>query len=68
MRCNTSRAFVRGYRGEADLFLIYCAGNGQVYALDVDEVGSSEVKLRLAPTANNQECGVRWAADYVLPA
>jgi PD-(D/E)XK endonuclease len=59
---------VRGYRGEADLFLVYCADTEQVYAVDVEEVGACEVKLREAPTANNQERGIRWAADYLLPA
>jgi hypothetical protein len=56
------------YRGEADLFLGYCADTAQVYAVDVEDVGSCEVKLRVAPTANNQEQGVRGAADYLWPA
>ena len=68
IRSNTTKALVRGYRGEADLFLVYCADTEQVYAVDVEEVGVCEVKLRVAPTANNQERGVRWAADYLLPA
>ncbi len=68
IRSNTTKALVRGYRGEADLFLVYCADTEQVYAVDVEEVGACEVKLRVAPTAYNQERGIRWAADYLLPA
>ena len=68
IRSNTSRVVLRGYRGEADVFLVYCDGTGQVYAVDVDKVGACEVTLRVDPTGNNQEQGVRWAADYLLPA
>ena len=49
------------------MFLVYCDDKGQVYAVDVDKVGACEVTLRPDPTGNNQEHGVRWAADYLLP-
>ena len=68
IRTNTTKALLRGYRGEADLFLVYCAETEQVYAVDVEDVGACEVKLRVAPTANNQERGIRWAGDYLQPA
>ncbi len=68
IRSNTTKVLTRGYRGEADVFLVYCAETEQVYAVDVEDVGACEVKLRVAPTANNQERGIRWAADYLLPA
>jgi PD-(D/E)XK endonuclease len=67
-RSNTNKTFVRGYRGEADLFLVYCADTEQVYAVDVEDVGSCEVKAARRSHGNNQEQGVRWAADYLLPA
>jgi hypothetical protein len=39
-----------------------------VYALDVEDAASSEGALRVEPAANGQEKGIRWAADYELPA
>lgn len=68
VRSNTRRAFVRAYHGEADLFLVYCPDTGRVYALSVDDAASSNCALRVSPTANHQAKGIRWAADYELPA
>ena len=68
VRANTRRAVIRAYTGEADLFLVYCPDTGRVYALTVDEATSSSCALRVAPAANGQAKGVRWAADYELPA
>ena len=67
-RANTLRAFTRPYHGEADVFLVYCPETERVYAVTVDEAASSEGKLRVAPTANGQAKGIRWAADHELPA
>jgi hypothetical protein len=67
-RVNTLRAFTRGYRGDADLFLVYCPETERVYALDVDEAAASQAVLRVDPTANNQARGIRWAAEHELPA
>ncbi|HYN91631.1 MAG TPA: group I intron-associated PD-(D/E)XK endonuclease [Thermoleophilaceae bacterium] len=68
VRANTGRAFTRPYNGEADLFLVYCPDTGRVYAVDVGEAASSNGALRVAPTANGQAKGIRWAADHELPA
>src|SRR5215210_7088255 len=67
-RLEIEKQFVRAYDGEADLFLVYCPDTERVYAVSVDEAASSEAKLRVAPTANGQAKGVRWAADHELPA
>jgi PD-(D/E)XK endonuclease len=56
------------YDGEADLFLVYCPDTERVYAVSVDEAASSEGKLRVAPAANGQAKGIRWASDHELPA
>ena len=56
----------RGYRGEVDLFAVYCPATGRVYLVPIDECGSSEVWLRLVPTRNRQRSRVRWASDYEL--
>jgi len=65
---NTLRGFTRPYDGEIELFLVCCRDTDRVYAVDVDVAASSEGVLRVEPTANGQAKGIRWAADYELPA
>ncbi|HEX6623414.1 MAG TPA: group I intron-associated PD-(D/E)XK endonuclease [Pyrinomonadaceae bacterium] len=54
------------YRGLADLFAVLNPDDGNVYLVPVDEVGVTDVSLRLVPTVNGQTQGVRWAASYIL--
>lgn len=54
------------YRGLADLFAVLNPGDDKVYLIPVNEVGVTDVSLRLAPTLNNQARGVRWAESYLL--
>jgi hypothetical protein len=54
------------YRGLADLFAVLNPDSGIVYLIPVDDVGVTEVTLRLGPTANNQMRGVRWAETFLL--
>jgi hypothetical protein len=56
------------YRGQADLFAAYAPSTGQVYVLAVDEVPETDVWLRLEPSRNNQQAGVRLAEDHTLAA
>ena len=67
-RINSQRIFVRGYRGEIDLFVVYSPHTDRIYAVPPEEVSETVGTLRVEPTANNQTRGVRWAADYELPA
>jgi PD-(D/E)XK endonuclease len=67
-RSNTRQTFRRSYHGEADLFLVYCPETDRVYAVDIEEAASGIAALRVAPTVNSQAKGIRWAADYELPA
>jgi hypothetical protein len=56
-----------GYRGRADKFAVYSPDAGKVYMLSVWEApAASEMRLRLLPSKNNQEQGVKWAKDYEL--
>lgn len=55
------------YRGDADLFGVYCPETRGVYLVPVDEVGKRSCRLRVAPTRNNQRQNVRWARDHELP-
>lgn len=68
IRSNTKRARNRSYAGEIDLFAVYCPATGRVYAVPIEDATLSDCSLRLVPTRNGQAEGVRWAADYELPA
>jgi PD-(D/E)XK endonuclease len=68
IRSNTKGVLRRSYTGEIDLFCVYCPEIDQVYAVPVGESPLSIGRLRVAPPANGQRRGIRWAADYELPA
>lgn len=67
-RVNTSRVFVRSYRGEAEIFLVYCHELERIYAVPVDEAPTSHMALRLKPARNGQVRRVHPAEKYELPA
>lgn len=56
----------RSYRGSADLFAVLNPETSQVYLVPVEEVGCTDVCLRLKPTLSGQSKGIRWAAAYIL--
>lgn len=53
----------QGYKGQAELFGVYCPDNDKVYLVPVDDVGVGYAYLRVDPT--NQP-NVRWAGQYEL--
>ncbi len=67
VRANTKRAVRRPYIGEVDLFAVYCRDTDRVYSVPVDDE-VRQITLRVDPPANGQAKGIRWAADYELPA
>jgi hypothetical protein len=68
VRSNSTGALRRSYDGDAEIFLVHCSETDAIYAVPVVEAPKRSVSLRVEPTANSQAKGVRWAADYVLPA
>ena len=56
----------KDYRGEIDYFAVYSPETTKVYIVPIDQVSVTSAMLRLKPTKNNQEKGVRWAKDYEL--
>lgn len=56
------------YRGQCELFAVYCPELDETYLVPVDGTGARGCSLRVRPTANNQARGVRWAADYRVGA
>ncbi len=68
VRSNTRRTVITDYREQADIFLVYCRETGGTYAVPVDDLPVGHGVLRVVETANGQTAGIRWAADYALPA
>jgi len=65
--CSQSRNCPRrDYRGDADLFAVYCVELDKVYVIPVIDAPIAGCQLRLAPSKNNQRDGIRWAKDFEL--
>ena len=56
----------QNYKGQADLFAIYCFETNKVYLISVSDVGDVGLSLRIDAPKNNQTLGVKWAKDYEL--
>jgi hypothetical protein len=56
----------RSYVGQADIFGVYFPRTSAVYLVPIDAVATTEGRLRLEPTRNNQRMGIRFAADYEI--
>lgn len=54
------------YKGLADLFAVLNPEDDRVYLVPVEDVGVTDVSLRLKPTLNGQSQRVRWAELYLL--
>jgi hypothetical protein len=68
IRSNRRGNFTRGYDGEIDMFAVYCPELDRFYVVPVEVAGRSLGMLRVDPAMNNQKRGIRWAADFELPA
>ena len=68
IRTNRTQIEFRGYRGEAEYFLVYCPANAGIYAVPVDETPARQMSLRVSPSQNGQAVGVNLASEYELPA
>jgi len=65
--CSNNKGYSRrSYQGQIDFFAVYCAELDTVYLIPIDDVPGNDCYLRLTPTKNNQESGVKWAKDYQL--
>lgn len=56
----------RSYRGEIELFGVYCPDNGKCYLVPVGKVASISGCLRIAPPRNGQKTRINWAEDYEI--
>jgi hypothetical protein len=58
---------VTDYRGDVDLFGVYCPENDSVYLVPIDVVSRPNLcTLRVRPAKNNQRKRVRWAKEYLV--
>ena len=64
--CSLTRNVHVDYRGQIDAFGVYSPELDLVYLVPVDEASVRGCSLRLEPTRNNQQAGIRWAADYLI--
>lgn len=61
-----TKPYMHDYRGQADLFGVYCPETGGVYLVPVDDVGVRGASLRVLPTKNAQSRRIRWASTYCI--
>jgi hypothetical protein len=54
----------KGYRGQADIFMVYCSEIDKFYSVPVDLVPESKCYLRLDAPKQNRQTGIRWAKDF----
>ena len=54
------------YRGQADLFGVYCKHTNDIYLIKVEDTGNSLCSLRIDPPKNNQDKLIKWAKDYKI--
>ncbi len=63
-RNRNGKTICRGYRGEAELFGVYCPDNGKCYLVPVETVPTLKAFLRIDPPRNGQKTRILWAEDY----
>jgi hypothetical protein len=57
--------FSRYKEDEIDLFVVWCRGNQQLYAVAAEGALTVEGRLRIVETQNSQQKKIKWARDYV---
>jgi PD-(D/E)XK endonuclease len=73
VRCYSSRRSRRGLvrrsytQSEVDLIAVYCPPIDRCYVVPADRFhGHPTIRLRVAPSRNNQRIGVNWADDFAF--
>ena len=63
---NWNQGTRRDYRGEIELFAVYCPETDLVYLVPIGEVGIKVATLRVTLARNGQTKNVRLASDYLF--
>jgi hypothetical protein len=59
--------YKKSYKGEVDLFGIYCFDTNKCYIIKVDDVGNVEANLRVdLPKKGKDNASIKWAKDYEI--
>lgn len=58
----TSRTYTSD---DIDWLAVYCPDTDECYYVHSSALGQESFQLRVTPTKNNQNNGVRWAKDYL---
>ena len=61
-----TRPYMHDYRGQIDIFGVYCPETDGVYLVPLTAVGIRVGALRVQPTRNNQRKKISWAQDFEL--
>ena len=56
----------KSYRGQCDMFAVYCPENKKCYLIPVDEVGNTRATLRIAAPLKKCKNEIRWAENYEI--
>ncbi len=54
------------YTGQIEYFAVYSHEQRKAYLIPANQTKGNTMRLRLAPSKNNQVKGVKWAKDYEL--
>jgi hypothetical protein len=65
-RSQPGKCLRRSYRGQVELFGVYCTDNNKCYLVPVGKVGASQGSLRIDPPRNRQKTRIIWAEDYEI--
>jgi hypothetical protein len=65
-RSQKGRCVRRSYRGEVELFGVYCPENGRCYLMPVEKAPLYVCSLRIDPPRNGQKTHLVWAEDYEM--
>jgi hypothetical protein len=60
------RCLTKDYRGQIELFGVYCPENNKCYLVPVDHAPKTACYLRVEPPRNCQKTHLRWAEDYEM--
>jgi hypothetical protein len=64
--CSNTKNVRKDYRDDVDVFGVYSPERDEVFLVPVSDVPARAGYLRLRPTRNGQQKGIRWARDYLL--
>jgi hypothetical protein len=54
------------YRGQVELFGVFCPDNGKVYLVPAEDVPKTHASLRIEPPKNKQKTRIQWAQPYEI--